>query len=100
MGRHSFLGGAEKIKQKLLAFAHTEFSGGEFINNKHIEEAIINGEDILKRNGVTFRYLPICYYPVALQKISKQYPALLYLNRSNIFRDMYYTARRVIKGNY
>ncbi len=96
----SFLGGVEKIRQKLLAFAHTEFNRDEYINNKHIEQAIVNGEDILNRDGVVFRYLPLSFYPVALQKVIKQYPALIYLNKRNLITDIYYTVKRVIKSNY
>ena len=95
----SFLGGAEKIRQKLLAFAHTEFGRDEYINNKHIEEAIVNGEDILNLDGVIFRYLPLSFYPLALQKVIKQYPALIHLKKRNLIPEIYYMVRRIIKSN-
>ncbi len=96
----SFLGGAEKIREKLLAFAHTEFNKEEFINEEHIKEALSKGEDILKREGVSFRYVPLSYYPAALQKVMKQYPALVHLQKTNLLTDLYYTGRRIIKGGY
>lgn len=96
----SFLGGAEKIRQKLLAFAHTEFNKEEYVSEQHIKEAVSKGEDILKREGVVFKYVPLSYYPKALQKIMKQYPGFLHLKKSNALTDLYYTVRRITKGNY
>ncbi|MBL7723359.1 MAG: hypothetical protein JNK27_04380 [Chitinophagaceae bacterium] len=96
----SFLGGVEKIRQKLLAFAHTEFNKEEYVSEKHIKEAVSKGEDILKREGVIFKYVPLSYYPVALQKVMKQYPGFLHLKKSNPLTDLYYTMRRITKNNY
>lgn len=96
----SFLGGVEKIRQKLLAFAHTEFNKEEYVSERHIKEAVSKGEDILKREDVIFKYVPLSYYPVALQKVMKQYPGFLHLKKSNPLTDLYYTARRITKGNY
>lgn len=96
----SFLGGAEKIRQKLLAFAHTEFNKEEYASERHIEAAVAKGEDILKRDGVIFKYVPLSYYPAALQQVMKQYPALLRLKKANFFTDLYYTLRKILKGNY
>jgi len=94
----SFLGGAEKIRQKLLAFAHTEFNKDEFTNEEHIKEAILKGEDILKREGVSFRYVPLSYYPATLQRIMKEYPGLVYPRKRNYLTDCFFTIRRIVKG--
>lgn len=96
----SFLGGAEKIRQKLEAFAHTEYNKAEYLSEKHIEEAVSSGADILKREGITFRYVPLSYYPHALQQVMKQYPALLHPAKNNPMIDLYYIVRRIIKRNY
>jgi beta-1,4-mannosyl-glycoprotein beta-1,4-N-acetylglucosaminyltransferase len=96
----SFLGGADKIRQKLLAFAHTEFNKAEFTNEEHIKEAILKGEDILKREGVSFRYVPLSYYPVNLQKIMKEYPGLLYPKKKTFLTDCFFTVRRIVKGTF
>ncbi len=96
----SFLGGAKKIREKLMAFAHTEFNQPEYLDEKNIEEAVAAGADILKREGISFRYLPLSYYPVALQKVMREYPALLHKAKSNPLIDLYYTIRRIIKRNY
>jgi beta-1,4-mannosyl-glycoprotein beta-1,4-N-acetylglucosaminyltransferase len=96
----SFLGGAEKIKQKLLAFAHTEYNKDEYTREEHIKEAIAKGEDIMKREGIIFKYVPLSFYPAALQKVMKQYPGLLHVKKKNLFADLYYLLRRIVKGNY
>jgi len=96
----SFLGGVEKIRQKLMAFAHTEFDKEEYVNPNNIIEAVMKGEDILKREGVTFRCVPLSYYPAMLQKVMKQYPALVHSQKTNLLTDLYYTGRRIIKRSY
>lgn len=96
----SFLGGVEKIRQKLQAFAHTEFSKPVYTSEENIREALRKGEDILKRDGVRFQYLPLSYYPAILQKIMKEYPSLLQLPPTNFFRNFYYTLRRLLKSQY
>ncbi|MFN8291641.1 MAG: hypothetical protein U0U70_15395 [Chitinophagaceae bacterium] len=96
----SFLGGVEKIRQKLLAFAHTEYNKEEYTSEENINAALMKGEDILKRDGVAFKYVPLSYYPSRLQKIMRGYPELLHLPGKNLFRDLYYAARRITKGQY
>ncbi len=96
----SFLGGIEKIKQKLLATAHTEYNKNEYLSDEHIEEAIAKRKDILKREGIIFKYVPLSYYPAALQKVMKQYPGFLHLKKKNLFADFYYTMRRIKKREY
>jgi beta-1,4-mannosyl-glycoprotein beta-1,4-N-acetylglucosaminyltransferase len=96
----SFLGGVEKIKEKLAAFAHTEFQKEEFLDNKQITAALISGKDILKREGVQFKFMPISYYPKKIQQVMKAFPSLLYLPAKNYLTDLYYTLRRIYKNNY
>jgi beta-1,4-mannosyl-glycoprotein beta-1,4-N-acetylglucosaminyltransferase len=96
----SFLGGVEKIRQKLQSFAHTEFNKEEYTNEKHIMEALQKGEDVLKRDGITFRYVPLSYYPISLQKVMKEYPSLLYPVKNNLFADFYFITRRIVKGTF
>jgi beta-1,4-mannosyl-glycoprotein beta-1,4-N-acetylglucosaminyltransferase len=95
----SFMGGVEKIQQKLLAFAHTEFSNEDFADRQHVEEAVLNGKDVLKRDGIKFKYMPLSYYPVRLQKFMKLYPGFLHLNKTNPFKDLFYFIRRIKKGS-
>ncbi len=96
----SFLGGVKKIKQKLEATAHTEYNKDEYLSEEHIEEAVTKRKDILKREGIIFKYVPLSYYPAALQKVMKQYPGFLHLKKKNLFTDFYNTMRRIKKGKY
>ena len=96
----SFLGGVEKIKEKLQAFAHTEFSKPVYTSEDNIREALGKGEDILKREGVHFKYLPLSYYPLALQQMMKAYPQLLHLPPTRFFSNIFYTCRRIWKAQY
>jgi len=90
----------EKIKKKLQEFAHTEFSKPVYTSEENIREALTKGEDILRRDGVRFKYLPLSYYPLGLQQVMKAYPQLLLLPPTNFFRNCYYTFRRILKAQY
>jgi len=96
----SFLGGVDKIQQKLCSFAHSEYKTDEFTDEKHIADAIRQGEDIFKRKGVAFRFMPLSYYPAGLQVLMKQYPSLLKLPGSNVLLDGYYAIRRLVKRGW
>src|SRR5258705_4878061 len=52
----SYLGGLEKIKNKIQSFAHTEFNRAEYLDDANILKALEEGKDILKRPGVSFRF--------------------------------------------
>ncbi len=87
----SYLGGLEKIKQKIRSFAHTEFNKEEFLNDENILKAMEEGKDIFNRPGVQYKFYPLAYYPAGLRKVMKQYPALLHLKRKDSFWEkMYY----------
>jgi beta-1,4-mannosyl-glycoprotein beta-1,4-N-acetylglucosaminyltransferase len=96
----SFIGGVEKIQQKLQSFAHTEYNTGDFTARQHIEEAILKGKDVLKRDGIEIKYVPLSYYPVALQEVMKQYPHLLHVGKRSLPIDLYYMLRRIQKNRY
>lgn len=96
----SYMGGPERIRQKLLAFAHTEYSGEEFSNEEHIIDAVSGGKDLLNREGFAIKYVPLNYYPLALQRIMKQYPQLLSVEKTHPLSGLYYTLRRIIRGKY
>ncbi|MCH5599700.1 glycosyltransferase family 17 protein [Niabella ginsengisoli] len=73
----SYLGGLEKIKQKLQAFAHTEYNKEEFLNDEHILFALEKGLDILKRPDTSYKLFPVFLYPRHLRKLMKQYPKFI-----------------------
>lgn len=43
----SYMGGVDRVRQKLKAFAHQEFNRPEFLDEKHIEEALQAGRWVL-----------------------------------------------------
>ena len=96
----SYLGGAEKIRQKLQSYAHSEYKKEQFLDEDHIRNAMLQGKDVLGRNDFYFTNMPLSYYPGKMQKLMKQYPELLYLKKHFIFQDLYFTTRRILKGMY
>jgi beta-1,4-mannosyl-glycoprotein beta-1,4-N-acetylglucosaminyltransferase len=54
----SFLGGADRIIEKLEAFAHREFNKEEFKNKAAVLDAINSGKDLFGR-GLKYEYVPI-----------------------------------------
>jgi beta-1,4-mannosyl-glycoprotein beta-1,4-N-acetylglucosaminyltransferase len=92
----SYLGGIEKIKQKIRSFAHTEFNKDEFLQDEYLLKAINNGEDIFKREDVSFKFVSPHYYPNRLRKLMQQYPSFLHLSgRENSFDKMMCAVKRV-----
>jgi beta-1,4-mannosyl-glycoprotein beta-1,4-N-acetylglucosaminyltransferase len=55
----SFLGGAEKVKEKIKAFSHREFNQSRYTNIFDITEKIIMGKDLFGRIGENVTYVPI-----------------------------------------
>jgi beta-1,4-mannosyl-glycoprotein beta-1,4-N-acetylglucosaminyltransferase len=53
----SYFGDIEFIKTKLVSFSHTEYSGEQFTNSKHIEQSIMNSTDL--NCGRQFNKVPI-----------------------------------------
>jgi len=55
LGWHlSYIGGTEKIKEKIAAFAHQEYNTEEFTDSAYIEQVIACGADLFGR-GYTFK---------------------------------------------
>ncbi|MEQ1676816.1 MAG: hypothetical protein ABL876_08950, partial [Chitinophagaceae bacterium] len=79
----SYLGGIEKIKQKIRSFAHTEFNKDEYLQDEYLVKAINNGEDIFKREGVSFKFVSPYYYPDWLRKEMEDYPGFLHLTKKD-----------------
>ncbi len=73
----SYLGGEDKIIQKLEAFAHTEYNTDSFKNKLAIKEAILSGKDIFARG---FQYENIVLdesYPAYLLQHQDKYVHLI-----------------------
>lgn len=54
----SYLGGVDRIIEKIEAFAHTEYNSENYKSRERIEAAITNGEDIFGR-GFLYRFIPV-----------------------------------------
>lgn len=94
----SYLGGLEKIKEKIRSFAHTEFNKDEFLDDASILTAMEEGKDIFKRPGVTYEFVSPLFYPVYLRKIMLQYPHLLHLqHKDNLGDKLYFGAKRLFR---
>lgn len=73
----SYLGGVEKIKQKIQSFAHTEYDREDIVNDEHLLNAIANGEDLFHRPGLKYKVERLMNYPEYLVKEMVNYPQFL-----------------------
>lgn len=73
----SYLGGVEKIKQKINSFAHTEFNKAEYLDDEHIIRSLQKGKDVFNRRHKKYRFVPLAKYPPFLQELMKQYPQFI-----------------------
>ena len=90
----SYLGGLEKIKQKIRSFAHTEFNKEEYLNDENILKSMEEGKDIFKRPGISYQFVSLYFYPAYLRKIMLQYPQLLHLKtRDSLLDKMYFAVK-------
>jgi beta-1,4-mannosyl-glycoprotein beta-1,4-N-acetylglucosaminyltransferase len=95
----SYLGGLEKIKYKLRSFAHTEFNKEEYLQDEHILQSLEEGKDILKRPGVSFRFVSLYYYPSYLRTLMLQYPAFIHQKTKDTVLDkIYYSTLRTLSA--
>ncbi len=73
----SYLGGIEKIKTKIMSFAHAEFSSDYYRNNERLLQAIENGSDLFGRD-YKYHYVHIDKtYPEYLLKNIDRYKHLI-----------------------
>jgi beta-1,4-mannosyl-glycoprotein beta-1,4-N-acetylglucosaminyltransferase len=77
----SYLGGAQKVAEKINAFAHQEINTPEINNLKHLKNCIHLGIDHLKRDGYEWAFRPVDWYPEIMKDEMKKYPHLI---RSNL----------------
>lgn len=75
----SFMGGKELIKRKIQTISHTEYNSEKYYNDKHIDECLLSGKDIFKREGMEFELISLPrYYPDYILEIFKDYPGWVY----------------------
>ena len=68
------MGGLEKVKTKIQSFAHTEFNRPDIISEENILNAINNGEDIFKREGISYKFVDPTNYPEPIRSLMLEYP--------------------------
>jgi len=73
----SYLGGVEKIRQKIQSFSHTEFNRPDITSDDNIIAAMEQGLDVLKRPGVSYKFYPLDYYPEDLRELMVEYPQFI-----------------------
>ena len=94
----SYLGGMDKIMEKIRSFAHTEFNKEEFLNDENILKEMEEGKDIFKRPGVRYKFVSTYYYTGYLRKIMLQYPAFLHLkHKDNLWDKMYFAVKNMFR---
>lgn len=55
----SYLGGTEKIIEKLRSFAHDEYDNDSFTDSTHILRAVEEGNDLFNRENMKFEFVEI-----------------------------------------
>ncbi len=73
----SWLNGPEAIKQKLESFSHTEFNRPDINSEDNIKKAIEQGVDVLKRPGVTYKFVDLSEYPDDIRELMLKYPKFI-----------------------
>lgn len=76
----SFLGGAEKVSDKINAFAHQETNTAEINNPIHLNHCINLGIDHLNRPDYEWEFRPIDCFPEDLRNEMEKYPHLIKSN--------------------
>jgi beta-1,4-mannosyl-glycoprotein beta-1,4-N-acetylglucosaminyltransferase len=73
----SYLGGPDKVKTKIESFAHTELNRPDITSDDNIINAINNGQDIFKRNGLSYKVVPVSEYPEPIRSLMLEYPQFI-----------------------
>lgn len=76
----SYLGGSEKISEKLSAISHTEINRPEINNLAHLKKCIELGVDYLNRQGHEYAFWPVSRYPEPLARLMLKNPSLIKKN--------------------
>jgi beta-1,4-mannosyl-glycoprotein beta-1,4-N-acetylglucosaminyltransferase len=73
----SYLGGIEKIKEKIQSFAHTEFNREDITSDENIIRSLEKGEDIFKRPNVSYKFVGLDEYPEHIRNLMLEYPQFI-----------------------
>ncbi len=92
----SYLGGVEKIKQKIQSFAHTELNREEYLSDTRIRKALEEGNDIFNRPDAIYKFVSVYYYPDFLRTVMEQYPAFIYVKKKDgFYTRLFYSLKRI-----
>ena len=67
----SYLGGPERVSQKINAAAHSETNRPEINNLLHLQRCVALGIDHLLRPGYEYAFLPVDAYPETLARLMR-----------------------------
>jgi glycosyltransferase involved in cell wall biosynthesis len=87
----SFLGDKKRIAEKLSSFAHSEYSNWEYVDEKKIEESILNRKYHLGNADIEFEVVDI-------YNNREDFPDVL-VNNQHLFKDFIYNIDNKIKEN-
>jgi hypothetical protein len=74
----SYLGGVERIRQKIQSFSHQEYNSEKFLNHQWLADAINNPVDLFGR-GLYYEFVPIdSSFPHAIIADPDRYKALVH----------------------
>lgn len=73
----SYLGGIEKIQEKIKSFAHTEFNREDILSDENLQRSLENGEDIFKRPNVAYKFVSLEEYPEHIRNLMLEYPQFI-----------------------
>lgn len=84
----SFIGGIDKIREKIKNFSHSEFDNEKYNNKKNIEKAINDGCDLfLRENGHKHFKDDKRSFKIIYEQLDETYPEYI-LNNQNKFKDL------------
>jgi len=55
----SYLGGLERIREKIKAFSHAEYDNEEFLALERLRRVLQSGEDLYGRRNMAFEFVPV-----------------------------------------
>lgn len=86
----SFLGGAQIIREKIEAYSHQEYDSENYKDIKKIEAALIAGNDLFDRQGVTdIEYIPLDFsFPRYILENFSKYSHLFNLSQNTSATSM------------
>ena len=73
----SYLGGPDRIKQKIEAFAHVEYNKDEYKDSTHLENVLAQGVDLFNRETKYRRMDLDDSFPHAVRERPEKYSALI-----------------------